>query len=178
MGILTQDMHKISLAANMVARVPIYVGALTTLGLVLLTVADVIGRYFFGAPILGATELTRLGMAVLIFTSLPVISGRGEHICVDLFDGYYSSKIARWRDGIINVIFGICLLFLLPRINVLAQRAMTYGEHTEYLKLPVFYINYFFLFWVGVAALSLLFRGILMLLNIIKNDDAQQNEPL
>lgn len=179
MSVNSQNTNKIILVANMAARIPIYLGALTTLALVFLTVADVVGRYFFNSPIVGATEITSLGMAVIIFTSLPVISGKGEHICVDLLDGLYSPKAARWRDGIIDIFFGAALMFLLPRFNVLAERVMKYGEFTEYLRLPVFYINYFFLFWVGIAAFSLLFRGILMLLNIIKTPgEIHQHEPL
>ena len=167
------------LVAEKVARVPLYIGALTALGMVFLTVGDVIGRYFLNAPIAGATELTRLGMAVVIFTALPIISARGEHICVDLFDRFYSPKIARYRDAVINILFAIGLAYLLPKFNILAQRVMRYGEYTEYLQIPLFYVNYFLLFWVAVSALALLLRGILLLFNIIgTTGENYEHEPL
>ncbi|NRA86388.1 MAG: TRAP transporter small permease [Rhizobiales bacterium] len=169
-----QDNNKIVLAAEMAARIPLYVGSLTALAMVFLTVGDVIGRYFFNAPIDGATELTRLGMAVVIFTALPVISAKGEHICVDLFDSFYSPKMARIRDGIIDILFGVGLLFLLPRIHILALRVLDYGEYTEYLHIPLYYVNFFFLFWVGLSAICLILRGILLLLKLIPHAD----EPL
>ncbi len=173
MSNLIQDNGKITLAAEKLAKVPLYVGSITALLMVFLTVGDVIGRYFFNAPIDGATELTRLGMAVVIFTALPVISARGEHICVDLFDSFYSPKIARWRDGIIDILFGAGLIFLLPRIHVLALRVLDYGEYTEYLEIPLYYVNYFFLFWVAVSALCLIIRGVLLLTNQIPHQDEQ-----
>lgn len=171
--------NKIILVAALAARIPLYVGAFTALGMVFLTVGDVIGRYFLNAPIDGATELTRLGMAVVIFTALPIISARGEHICVDLFDSFYSLKFAKIRDGFIDILFGAGLLFLLPRLDILAQRVLDYGEYTEYLEIPLFYVNYFFLFWVGVSALCLLLRGLFLLLNLIPHpDEISKNDPV
>lgn len=167
------------LVADKASRIPLYIGALTALAMVFLTVADVIGRYFLNAPIAGATELTRLGMGVVIFTALPIISARGDHISVDLMDSFYSSKVARYRDAIIDILFGIGLMYLVPKFNILAQRVMTYGEYTEYLHIPLFYVNYFILFWVAIAALALLLRGILMLFNVIETPgEAHQNETL
>lgn len=169
----------IILVAEKAARIPLYIGAVTALGMVFLTVADVIGRYFLNAPIAGATELTRLGMAVIIFTALPIISARGDHISVDLMDSFYSAKMARYRDAIIDILFGVGLLYLVPKFNILAQRVLQYGEYTEYLHIPLFYINYFILFWVAIAALSLLLRGILLLFNVIKTPgESHENETL
>ncbi len=39
-----------------------------------LTVADVLGRYLLGAPITGATELTEMMLAAVIFLGLPAVS--------------------------------------------------------------------------------------------------------
>ena len=48
------------------------VAAVILLGLVALTCADVIGRYFFSSPVVGAVELVRICMAGIIFFSFPV----------------------------------------------------------------------------------------------------------
>ena len=51
-----------------------------------LTCVDVIGRYFFVAPIFGAFELTEMMLAALIFAGLPLVTLRNEHVTVDVLD--------------------------------------------------------------------------------------------
>ena len=61
--------------------------ALLLLGLVALTVIDVVGRYVFTAPLAGAFELTELMLGALVFAALPLATMTGEHVAVDaLFD--------------------------------------------------------------------------------------------
>ena len=61
------------------------IAALILIGLVALTCADVIGRYFFSNPVTGAVELVRICMAGIIFFSFPLMFLRNDHIIVDLF---------------------------------------------------------------------------------------------
>ena len=53
------------------------IAAAILLAMLLLTCADVIGRYLLNAPINGKTELTRFMMAGLIACALPVIGVTG-----------------------------------------------------------------------------------------------------
>ena len=57
------------------------------LGLMAMTCIDVAGRYFFRSPLPAAYELTTLLMAILIFAGLPVVTGVGAHLKVDLLEG-------------------------------------------------------------------------------------------
>lgn len=54
--------------------------ALLLFSLILVTCVDVIGRYFFSAPLRGAFEITELLLAALVFTALPLTTERREHI--------------------------------------------------------------------------------------------------
>ncbi|HSH57106.1 MAG TPA: TRAP transporter small permease, partial [Halomonas sp.] len=69
------------------------VAGATLFGMMLLTTVDVIGRYFFNAPILGAVELTQLMLAALVFLSLPVVCWRQEHVSVDLLDAIFPARL-------------------------------------------------------------------------------------
>lgn len=60
--------------------------------LMLLTCLDVGGRYLFNNAIDGSIELTQIGLAILVFAALPIITWRGGHIVVDLIDGFISQK--------------------------------------------------------------------------------------
>ena len=54
--------------------------ALMLIGLVALTVADVIGRYVLNAPLPGAFELTELMLGALVFAALPIAAFSEEHV--------------------------------------------------------------------------------------------------
>src|SRR5258707_10984481 len=70
------------------ALVPLlgYAAAAVMLFLMLLTCVDVVGRYFLNKPLTGGFELTEVLLASLIFAGLPLVTLRGDHITVDLFD--------------------------------------------------------------------------------------------
>lgn len=116
------------------------IAGLALLGLMLLTATDVLGRYFFNSPIDGATELTEIGVAIVVFTALPVISWRGESIVVDLFDGLYSVRGALWRQRLIYLISAAAMVFIAQRVLVLGERSLSYGEVTEYLHITKGYV--------------------------------------
>lgn len=52
----------------------------------LLTFADVIGRYLFSQPIFGASEVISALLAATIFAGLGITNARDEHIVVELID--------------------------------------------------------------------------------------------
>ena len=73
----------------------------------LVTVADVLLRTFFGIPVRGVLELVELGLACTIFVALPAVFLRDEHLVVDVVDHLFrpagcacSTSSARWsRSG-------------------------------------------------------------------------------
>ena len=150
-------MHK---AGQWLAFVPSVLAALALFALMIMTFFDVILRSTINNPIESATEMTRLFMAIVVFSSLPVISWRGEHIVVDLLDPLFGASMARVRDAIINVICGVVLFWPAMRVWQLAGRAREYGDVTEYLNIPQFYIAYFIALSTFVTAAALLARGL------------------
>ena len=91
-------------------------GAILLVTMMLLTFADVIGRYFFNSPIDGAFELTELMLATLLYCGLPLISMRDGHVTVDLFEAGLSSRTKRIRDMIVNLLMAGALVFLAIRL--------------------------------------------------------------
>ena len=147
-------------AGRWLAFVPSVVAALALFALMMMTFFDVVLRSTINNPIESATEMTRLFMAIVVFSSLPVISWRGEHIVVDLIDPLFGEGAARVRDAIINVACGIILFWPAKRVWELAGRAREYGDVTEYLNIPQFYIAYFIAAMTFVTAVTLLMRGL------------------
>ena len=62
------------------------------LTLVAVTVIDVIGRYFFDAPLPGAFELTQILLADLVLAALPMTTFKDSHVEVDLLSHFWSSE--------------------------------------------------------------------------------------
>jgi len=69
---------------RVVSRVLGYVATGFMVVLMLLTVVDVFLRYFFNAPITGATEIARLMMIIIVFPALGWAAIDRAHIRVDL----------------------------------------------------------------------------------------------
>ncbi len=147
---------------NKLAVIPMAMASLALFALMVLTFADVIMRSVFNAPIEAATELIRIGIALIVFSALPVLSWRDGHIAVDLLDGPFARyNLQRWRDGVVALICGGMLWVPAWRVVDLAYRARSYGDVTEYLQIPAFYIAMFIAVLTFATSLALILRGLL-----------------
>lgn len=145
-------------AGNVLARFLLILSALTLLAMLVLTFADVIGRYLLNAPINGKTELTRFMMAGLIAAALPVISAAGGHISVDLFDRRFSQRGAAIRDLVTDGIAALALGVLAHWLVFRADRLQTRGYVSDFLHLPLHPMAYFVAAMVAAASLALLVK--------------------
>lgn len=157
-------MKSIARVLNQLSELPMLLAAATLFILMVLTFADVIMRSVFSAPIEAATELTRIAMAVIVFSALPVISGRADHIVVDLLDPLFRRAGAeRLIDGLVTLVCGGLLVWPAMRSFDLANRARSYGDLTEYLSIPVFYLTWFIAFMTLLTAMTMALRGLVVL---------------
>ncbi|QTF92684.1 TRAP transporter small permease [Halomonas sp. BM-2019] len=140
------------------------VAGATLFGMMLLTTADVTGRYFFNSPILGAVELTQLMLAALVFLSLPVVCWRQEHISVDLLDAIFPARLVWVREVIVNLLVTAALWVMARRVWALAERAFEWGDVTEFLRIPRGYLVGLIAAMLALSALLTLARAVLYLL--------------
>ncbi len=142
--------------------VPVVVASIALFVLMMMTFCDVILRSAFNAPIEAATELTRILMAVLVFSVLPIISTTNGHIAVDLTDGLFNRlHLSRVRDLIIHLVCGGMLYWPVQRVWILAERARDYGDVTEYLSIPTYLIGWFITLSLAVTAVVMIATGVL-----------------
>ena len=128
--------------------------ASTLLALMLITCIDVFGRYLFNNPLTGSTEMTEIAVGIVIFSVLPIISWRNDHVVVDILDHFFSRRVHMIRTIVVNLLISVALAFLGQRIYVLGQRSLSYGEVTEYLAIPLGWMMFFIavMCWVTAAA--------------------------
>ncbi|MEJ2374589.1 MAG: TRAP transporter small permease [Pseudolabrys sp.] len=117
--------------------------ALVLFALMVLRCVDVVGRYLFNAPVPGTAELTGLGLAVLIFAALPIITAHNEHVSVGLLE-LVAGRFSRAIERVTLLATSLAALSLMAwRLWDKAQSLASYGDFTSYLNVPVAPFAYF-----------------------------------
>ena len=98
--------------------------------LMLITVVDVGGRYLFNSPLIGAFEMTELIMAFIIFSALPMVSKKREHITVDLLTNLLSSRLKNMQAFFTSLVCGGICFIMAWRIWLYGQRLIQRNEVT------------------------------------------------
>ena len=100
--------------------------------MVIVTCIDVVGRYFFSAPLLGAHELITLAMGVMIYLGLPLVTITREHLTVDLASNYLGPIGRRFQKIIVNAVGAFTLIlfsyFLILHGVGLSEDLMTFQD--------------------------------------------------
>jgi TRAP-type C4-dicarboxylate transport system permease small subunit len=125
--------------------------ALVLFALMALRCIDVVGRYAFNAPVPGASELTGLGLCLLIFGALPIVTAHSEHVCVSLIEliaGHHSKKLER---AVMLIASLLALSLMAWRLWVRATTLAAYGDGTSYLNVPLAPFAYFMSLMTALA---------------------------
>ena len=137
-----------------IARICGILGCISLILLSLLTVGDVILRYFFNSPIVGSYELTEYLLIPIVFFSIPWTTRQKSNVRVDLIVGRFKDR----RRAIlyaISCVFAIIVTFVFAWFTV--PQAIYIGKaniHSEMLHIPAypFYIitalGFFILFFI------------------------------
>lgn len=145
-------------------QIPTYTASAALFLLMLLTFSDVMLRSILNAPIEVAADLTRLLMAITVFSVMPSVSAKGRQVCVDLLDLYFVRfRLVRAREVIVSLFCGLILIWPAQRVFVLAERARSYGDVMEYLDMPLHYVGWFVSAMTALTALALIARGLIAL---------------
>lgn len=106
-------------------------------GLMLLTTVDVVGRYFFNAPVQGSAEATEILLAVIVFAGIPAAAVRGEHIRIDILEHLLGER-ARRVQTIVGDLFAAFVMGVMAwRLWLRAAELLGYDERSSHLDLPV-----------------------------------------
>lgn len=117
--------------------------ALVLFALMVLRCVDVVGRYGFNAPVPGASELTGLGLCLLIFGALPIVTAHSEHVSVGLLEVLAGHR-SRGLERVVLLATSLLALMLMAwRLWIKAGEAAGYGDFTSYLNVPLAPFTYF-----------------------------------
>ena len=128
------------------------------LGLMSLTVVDVVARYVFNRPLRGAFEVTELLLLLLIFAGLPLVSLAGEHAVMDFVDRMLDRRA---RQALVRAVeaASAAFMFLLAWLTWLkADRIWAYRDATDVLRIVYGPFVYFMAITLGLAGLIHLYK--------------------
>jgi TRAP-type C4-dicarboxylate transport system permease small subunit len=109
-------LQKIDNFVDRAFKILCYAGGIFTFFLMLLIVGDVIGRQFFGLPILGTAAFARSALIGIIFISLPYITFLGKHLRSEVILERAKNRF-KWILEFISRLIGLTL-FLLYSISL------------------------------------------------------------
>ena len=134
-----QVMHKL------IERVSGYltvVAAASLLFLMLITFFDVVGRFFFHAPLTFSVELTELGMGILVAYGLAITTLNRGHISIDLLSNTFPNLHRLVLARIAALATVVFLALITWRLLISAGNFKSDGLATQILYLPVYPIVY------------------------------------
>lgn len=124
--------------------------------MMLLSTIDVIGRNFFGAPILGASELVELAMVITVFLIYPRVAYRNVHVSVDLFDPFMNDIVRRMQSVVANLLGAFMFGLISWRLAIFGVRAAEFRDVSGSLQVPMSYVYWFMAIMSAVTAISFL----------------------
>ena len=121
--------------------------------LMTLTFVDVVARYLLNAPIRGGFEITELGLLVLIFAGLPLVSRADEHVTMDFIDRLLPARLAMPWIRFMHAVCAAIMLFLAWQVWIKAGKIAGYGDTTDVLRIVVGPFVYFMALMIALTAL-------------------------
>lgn len=123
-----------------------------------ITTVDVVGRYLFHSPLLGAYEASELLLGVLIFAALPRVTWHRQHLTVSLIDAWLGPLARRVQQLLINVASTVMLAVLTVYLWEHAEQLAEYGDMSNALQVPIAPFAYAISIMTGIATLASLIQ--------------------
>lgn len=129
--------------------------------MMMLTFADVIGRYIFTAPIFGAAEMIQFLLAMTIFSGLCLVNAHDDHITVELFDAQLDRVISPTLRRIVIQLFSVGMMMIIAfQLYRFAQEAAHANTRTVVLEWP-FAVVAFAVAGLSVVSLTMQILGLM-----------------
>lgn len=139
-----------------------YVGSIALFSMMLLTTADVVGRYLFNKPLVGAYEITEFLVLIVIFSFISNAQAHKNHVSVDLLFTKFPKKI-RFISNLLNHIACLALMGLISWMSFLkAMELKEVGEASPNLVIP----DYPFVIYLVIGCLVLCIEYLIDIIQI------------
>jgi len=128
-------------------------GGLMLVGLMGLTVVDVVLRYLFHSPVFGARDAAKLMLLTLVAFSVAYSARTGGQISIEVFSARMGPRVLRWTELFVRLVATAMLLVLTWRLWHSGQNAGKFGEAS--LTLQISFQPFYFILAVGMFLYAL-----------------------
>jgi len=147
--------------ARTLDRVLVTTAAVSLFALMAFTFADVVLRYLFARPVRGGLEVVELLMVAMIFSGLPLVSRRDEHVTIDTVESHLPDAIRARLRRVMHVVAAAGLAGAAGLMYRKAGTLAEFGDRTQLLGAPIAPFVYFMAALLAVTALVHLARTFL-----------------
>ncbi len=160
--------ERIVRATEIAVTVAAYIAGVVLVLLMLLTSADVAGRYFLNSPITGVFDLTHFAVLTMTFLGLAYCCFHDGHVAIELFYDKMNHRTKLVLDRLTNL--AGCILFLVIAWQSVVQSVLVrqLNETSQLIEIP------FFPFYWLLAFGSILFAfvmGLKIFVDLPGNED-------
>jgi TRAP-type C4-dicarboxylate transport system permease small subunit len=130
--------------------------------MVIITVADVIGRRFLNLPVKGSYELGEMLLVIVVFFNLPYTEIQDGNVSIDILFIRFGQRTQRIIQSLMYILFLVISILFAWQLFVLAFDEWSEGFITTVLKIPTYPV--IFLAAIGCVLLSFVVLVRLLLL--------------
>jgi len=117
-------------------------GALVLAAMMVMTFADVVGRYAFNRPIVGAVEMTEMCMGLVVFLGLALTTRAGGHIAVDVVSSRLRGRWRRRHEVFVQLASTLTAGLMTWQLWRIAADTVSDNLLTQVWELPVYPVAY------------------------------------
>jgi len=131
--------------------------------MVIITVADVIGRKLFNLPVKGAYELGEMLLVVVVFLNLPNTEMQEGNVTIDILFVRFGQKAKRIIESLMYVLFLVMSVLFTWQLFVLASDEASGGFTSTTLNIPTSPVIFIGAFGCGILTLVVFARLIILM---------------
>ncbi len=116
----------------------VWFGAIILAAMTVMTFFDVVGRYAFNSPIVGAVETTELFMGVIVYLGMAMTTQMRGHISVDLLTTNVGPRTRLTLAVFADLVSTVFVAFLSRELWRVARRTWDNNLITQIWEIPVY----------------------------------------
>ncbi len=148
--------HPLKLAVTVAG----YLAGLTLVALMLGTVADVAGRYFFNAPITGVFDLTHFAVVIMVYLGLGYCTYFGAHAAIDFIFDRFPAFIRNIVQRLADLAAAALLCVISWQTGKSGIQVRDFNQTSQLLEWPVYPLYWIVVFGCLLTALVLIVHAL------------------
>jgi TRAP-type transport system small permease protein len=155
---VNQDQNKIVHTTRRIVTIAAYCAGIVLVALMLLTTADVVGRYFFNSPITGVFDVTHFAVLVMVFLGLAYCGFENGHVAIDVLYDKFNPKIAAILNQFVNLAGGVFFGIIGWQAMVQSVDVKEFKEASQLEAIPFYPFYYILAFGAALFAFVMVLR--------------------